>query len=57
MGELACGTPVAAFRVQGQIEVVGGSGVAVLDEDARKAAAAFAVRQHSPYQASRLARP
>jgi glycosyltransferase involved in cell wall biosynthesis len=35
---LACGTPVAAFPVQGPIDVVGGSGVAVLDEDLRKAA-------------------
>jgi len=35
---LACGTPVAAFPVQGPLDVVGGSGVAVLDEDLRKAA-------------------
>ena len=35
---LACGTPVAAFPVQGPIDVVGGSAVAVLDEDLRKAA-------------------
>jgi glycosyltransferase involved in cell wall biosynthesis len=35
---LACGTPVAALPVQGPIDVVGGSGVAVLDEDLRKAA-------------------
>jgi glycosyltransferase involved in cell wall biosynthesis len=35
---LACGTPVAAFPVQGPIDVVGGSGVAVLDEDLREAA-------------------
>jgi glycosyltransferase involved in cell wall biosynthesis len=35
---LACGTPVAAFPVQGPIDVVGGSSVAVLDEDLRKAA-------------------
>jgi glycosyltransferase involved in cell wall biosynthesis len=35
---LACGTPVAAFPVQGPIDVVGGSEVAVLDEDLRKAA-------------------
>jgi glycosyltransferase involved in cell wall biosynthesis len=34
---LACGTPVAAFPVQGPIDVVGGSDVAVLDEDLRKA--------------------
>jgi glycosyltransferase involved in cell wall biosynthesis len=37
---LACGTPVAAFPVQGPLDVVGGSGVAVLDEDLRKAALA-----------------
>jgi glycosyltransferase involved in cell wall biosynthesis len=35
---LACGTPVAAFPVQGPIDVVGGSAVAVLDDDLRKAA-------------------
>lgn len=35
---LACGTPVAAFPVQGPIDVVGGSDAAVLDEDLRKAA-------------------
>jgi glycosyltransferase involved in cell wall biosynthesis len=35
---LACGTPVAAFPVQGPLDVVGGSAVAVLDEDLRKAA-------------------
>jgi glycosyltransferase involved in cell wall biosynthesis len=35
---LACGTPVAALPVQGPIDVVGGSGVAVLGEDLRKAA-------------------
>ncbi len=34
---LACGTPVAAFPVQGPIDVVGGSDVAVLDADLRKA--------------------
>jgi len=37
---LACGTPVAAFPVQGPLDVVGDSGVAVLDEDLRKAALA-----------------
>ena len=37
---LACGTPVAAYPVQGPLDVVGGSGVAVLDEDLRKAALA-----------------
>jgi len=37
---LACGTPVAAFPVQGPLDVVGGSGVAVLDEDLRRAALA-----------------
>ncbi len=37
---LACGTPVAAFPVQGPLDVVGGSNVAVLDEDLRRAALA-----------------
>jgi hypothetical protein len=35
---LACGTPVAAFPVQGPIDVVGGADVAVLDNDLREAA-------------------
>jgi len=35
---LACGLPVAAFPVQGPLDVVGGSDVAVLDEDLRAAA-------------------
>jgi glycosyltransferase involved in cell wall biosynthesis len=35
---LACGTPVAAYPVQGPLDVVGGSAVAQLDEDLRKAA-------------------
>jgi len=35
---LACGTPVAAFPVQGPIDVVGGADIAVLDDDLRKAA-------------------
>ncbi len=35
---LACGTPVAAYPVQGPLDVVGDSPVAVLDEDLRKAA-------------------
>ena len=35
---LACGTPVAAFPVQGPLDVVGGSDVAVLDEDLRRGA-------------------
>ena len=35
---LGCGTPVAAFPVQGPIDVVGGSSVAMLDEDLRRAA-------------------
>lgn len=35
---LACGTPVAAYPVQGPLDVVGGSGVAHLDEDLRAAA-------------------
>ena len=30
---LACGTPVAAYPVQGPKDVVGGAPVAVLDED------------------------
>ncbi len=34
---LACGTPVAAFPVQGPIDVVGNSEVAVLDDDLRRA--------------------
>ena len=34
---LACGTPVAAYPVQGPLDVVGGAPVAVLDEDLRKA--------------------
>jgi hypothetical protein len=37
---LACGLPVAAYPVQGPIDVVGGSDVAVLDEDLRRAALA-----------------
>jgi len=37
---LACGTPVAAFPVQGPLDVVGGSGVAVLAGDLRGAALA-----------------
>ena len=35
---LACGTPVAAFPVQGPIDVLEGSGVAVLHDDLRRAA-------------------
>lgn len=35
---LACGTPVAAYPVQGPMDVVGGSRVAVLDQDLQKAA-------------------
>lgn len=35
---LACGTPVAAYPVQGPRDVVGDSAVAVLDDDLRKAA-------------------
>lgn len=34
---LACGLPVAAYPVEGPLDVVGGSTVAVLDEDLRKA--------------------
>lgn len=37
---LACGTPVAAYPVQGPLDVVGGSDVAVLDDDLRRAALA-----------------
>jgi len=45
---LACGTPVAAYPVQGPLDVVGGSGVAVLDEDLRKAAlAALRLDRHA----------
>lgn len=35
---LACGTPVAAYPVQGPLDVVGGSGVAALESDLRAAA-------------------
>jgi glycosyltransferase involved in cell wall biosynthesis len=35
---LACGTPVAAFPVQGPMDVVGGSDVAALDVELRRAA-------------------
>lgn len=35
---LACGTPVAAFPVQGPIDVVGGSEAAALDTELRRAA-------------------
>jgi len=35
---LACGTPVAAFPVQGPMDVVGGSDVAALDVDLRRGA-------------------
>lgn len=45
---LACGTPVAAYPVQGPLDVVGGSGVAVLDEDLRRAAlAALRIDRHA----------
>lgn len=37
---LACGLPVAAYPVQGPLDVVGGSDVAALDEDLRRAALA-----------------
>lgn len=37
---LACALPVAAYPVQGPLDVVGGSDVAVLDEDLRRAALA-----------------
>ena len=35
---LACGTPVAAYPVQGPLDVLGGSDVAVLDDDLQRAA-------------------
>ncbi len=35
---LACGTPVAAYPVQGPLDVVGGSAAAILDDDLRTAA-------------------
>jgi len=35
---LACGTPVAAYPVQGPLDVVGGSDAAILDDDLRRAA-------------------
>jgi glycosyltransferase involved in cell wall biosynthesis len=35
---LACGTPVAAYPVQGPIDVLGGSDVAALEDDLRAAA-------------------
>lgn len=35
---LACGTPVAAYPVQGPLDVLGGSGVAALEDDLRTAA-------------------
>ncbi|MCB1461438.1 MAG: glycosyltransferase family 1 protein [Nitratireductor sp.] len=34
---LACGVPVAAYPVPGPLDVIGGSGAGVLDEDLRKA--------------------
>lgn len=37
---LACGVPVAAFPVIGPTDVIGNSGVGVLDENLRKAALA-----------------
>lgn len=37
---LACGTPVAAYPVQGPLDVIGGADVGVLHEDLRMAAAA-----------------
>jgi len=37
---LACGTPVAAYPVQGPLDVIGGTDVGVLHEDLRMAAAA-----------------
>jgi glycosyltransferase involved in cell wall biosynthesis len=37
---LACGTPVAAYRVQGPLDVIGAAPVGVLDDDLRSAALA-----------------
>ena len=37
---LACGTPVAAYPVQGPLDVVGGTGVGILHQDLRMAALA-----------------
>ena len=37
---LACGLPVAAYPVTGPVDVIGGTGTGVLDEDLRKAALA-----------------
>ncbi|MCB1458293.1 MAG: glycosyltransferase, partial [Nitratireductor sp.] len=37
---LACGIPVAAFPVPGPLDVIGGSGAGVLDNDLQKAALA-----------------
>jgi glycosyltransferase involved in cell wall biosynthesis len=34
---LACGTPVAAYPVQGPLDVLGEADIAVLDEDLRAA--------------------
>jgi glycosyltransferase involved in cell wall biosynthesis len=44
---LACGLPVAAYPVQGPLDVVGGAPVAVLDEDLRQAClAALQIARH-----------
>ena len=44
---LACGLPVAAYPVQGPLDVVGGSPVAALDEDLKKAClAALEIARH-----------
>ena len=53
---LACGTPVAAFPVQGPIDVVGGSGVACLSDDLRSAAlhALRIPREHCRIHAERF---
>jgi glycosyltransferase involved in cell wall biosynthesis len=37
---MACGTPVAAYPVTGPLDVIGGGGAGVLDEDLGRAAAA-----------------
>ncbi len=43
---LASGTPVAAYPVAGPIDVIGGSGAGMLDQDLRKAAlGALAIRR------------
>ena len=48
---LACGVPVAAFKVPGPLDVIGDSGAGVLDADLRKAAlAALGISRDKPRQ-------